>query len=80
MWNPKSWPLGLGIQLKESGILLTIGNHNPSSTAKNGVQFLESGIHGVESRIQLRLSRIPFHRANHIKISTTINAITHPIP
>ena len=51
MWNPKSWPLGLGTQLKESRIPLTIGNHNPSSTAKNGVQYLESGTHGVESRI-----------------------------
>ena len=35
-----------GIQLKESGILLTIGIQNPSSTDK------ESEIQNLESRIQ----------------------------
>ena len=30
-----------------------IGIHNPSSTDKKyGIQYLESGIHGVESKIQ----------------------------
>jgi len=28
------------------------GVQNPSSTEKNGIKYLESGIHGVESRIQ----------------------------
>ena len=41
MWNPKSWTLESAIQLKESGILLTIGVRNPSSIDN------ESGIHGV---------------------------------
>ena len=36
-----------GIQLKESGILPTIGIRT-----KTGIQNLESRIHGVESRIQ----------------------------
>ena len=52
LWNPKSWSVESGIQLKESGIPLTIGTRNPSSTDKTGVQYLKSGlIHGVESRI-----------------------------
>ena len=33
--NPESWALESGIQLKESGILLKIGNQNPSSTDKD---------------------------------------------
>ena len=45
---PESWVLGSGIQLKESGIPVTIGIQNPSPTDKD----LESGIHCVESRIQ----------------------------
>ena len=40
------------IQLKESGILQKVGIQIPSSTDKTGVQYLESRIHGVESRIQ----------------------------
>ena len=41
-----------GIQLKESGILLMIGIRNPSTTDKeSAIQYLESGMHGVESRI-----------------------------
>ena len=39
-----------GIQLKQSGIRLTIGIQVPLT--KTGIQYLESGIHGVESRIQ----------------------------
>ena len=46
-----SWNLESGAL--ESGIPLTIGIRNPSFTEKeSGIQFLESGIHGVESRIQ----------------------------
>ena len=41
------------MQLKKSGIPLTIEIRNPSSTDKESeIQYLESGIHGVESRIQ----------------------------
>lgn len=36
----------------ESGIALTIGISNPSSTVKVPIQFLESGIHSLESTIQ----------------------------
>ena len=42
-----------GIHLKETGIPLTMGIRNPSSTNKgSGIQYPESGIDGVESRIQ----------------------------
>ena len=34
-WNQKSWALESGIQLKESGIPLTIEIRNPSSTDKD---------------------------------------------
>ena len=34
-WNPESWSLESGIQLKESGIPLTIEIQNSSSTDKN---------------------------------------------
>ena len=51
--NPES-----GIQLKESEIPLTIEIQNPFSripvplTAKTGINYLEYGIHSVESRVQ----------------------------
>ena len=35
LWDPKSWALESGIQLKESGILLKIGIQNLSSTDKD---------------------------------------------
>ena len=48
--NPKSWALESGIQLKGSGIPLTIGIQNPSATDKEpGIQYLESGIWNSES-------------------------------
>ena len=50
---PESWALKTGIQIKESGILLTIGIGNPRYTDKESrIQYLKSGIHGVESRFQ----------------------------
>ena len=49
MWNPESWALESGVQLKESGIPLVIESENPSS--KTGIEYLESGIRDVESRI-----------------------------
>ena len=42
-----TWAFESGIQLKESGIPMTIAIRNPSSSKDK-----ESGIHGVESRIQ----------------------------
>lgn len=42
MWNPESWALESGVQLKESGIPLVIGSENPSS--KTGIEYLESRI------------------------------------
>ena len=42
-----------GLQPKQSRIILTIGIRNPSSTDKESeIWYLESGIHGVESRIE----------------------------
>ena len=53
LWNWKSWTWESGIQLKKSGIPLTIEIRNPSSTNKESeIYCLESGIHSVESRIQ----------------------------
>ena len=56
MWNPESWALESGVQLKESGITLVIGSENPSSTVKDwnrvpGIKYLESGIRDVESTV-----------------------------
>ena len=48
LWNLEPWALESGIQLKESGIPLTIRIQNPNSTDKD----LESGNNGVKSRIQ----------------------------
>ena len=50
MWNLKSWALESWIQLKESGILLTIGIQNLSSTDKYwnqmpGIRNPRRGIH-----------------------------------
>ena len=53
LWNPECWSLESGKQLKESRTPSTIGFRSPKSTDK------ESGIHGVESRIQV--SWIPLH-------------------
>ena len=56
LWNPESWALESGIQLKESRIPLTISyDWNPESTkstdkAQNPVPGIR--IHSVESRIQ----------------------------
>ena len=52
MWNPESWTLESGIQLKESGILLRIGIQSKVPLEKTRIKCLESGIHGLESRIQ----------------------------
>ena len=49
LWNPGSWALESGIQLKESGIPLRIGIQIPLT--KTGIKYLESRIHSLESRI-----------------------------
>ena len=49
----KSWALDSEIQLMIPGIPQTIGIRNPSSSDKESrIQYLESGIQDVESRIQ----------------------------
>ena len=45
--DPESWALESGVQLKESGITLVIG----ILLTKTGIEYLESGIRDVESRI-----------------------------
>ena len=67
----ESGALESGIQLKGSGILLTIGIGNPSSTYKEpGFGAWKSGIHCVESRIQdcLGFPWIPLHGANTLTL------------
>ena len=49
LWNPESWEFSS----RKSGIQLMIGILNPSSTDKESrIQYLQSRIYGVESRIQ----------------------------
>ena len=63
LWNPESWGLESGIQLKESGILPTIGIQNPSSTDKYGNPV--SGIRNPQRGFQNpRLPWIPLHEVN----------------
>ena len=57
-WNLESWTLESGIQFKGSGIPLTIGVGNPSSTDR---EFQELSTWNPESKT---LSWIPLHRAN----------------
>ena len=80
--NPESRALESRIQLKESGIPLTIGIRYLSSTDKESeIQYLESGIHGVESSPESRiqnpsLSWIPLHGAKTVastKVSRNLN-------
>ena len=54
MWKAKSWALESRKQLKESGISVTIGIRNPSSTDYTNMELQnqEFRIHGVDSRIQ----------------------------
>ena len=54
MWNVESLNLESGIQLKESGIPLTIRIQNPSTTDK------ESGIQCLESAFQDCLVKFPY--------------------
>ena len=64
-WNLESWALEYGIQLKESGIPLTIGIRNGNSSDK------ESGIQSPRRGIQNpRLSWIPLLGAKVENISS----------
>ena len=53
LWHPESWVVESGIELKESGIPLTMGIQNPSSADKywNPVPGIQTP-QRVESRIQ----------------------------
>ena len=64
LWNPKSWALEFEMQLKESGIPLTIGFQNPNPLTKTVINYLECGLQRVEFTINPRLLWIPLHRAN----------------
>ena len=68
LWNMESWALECGIQLNESGILLRIGIQSKVPLENTGIKCLESGINGVESRIQDCLG-FPYMRrkAAHVK-------------
>ena len=56
--------LGFGIRNTAHGIPPTIGIRNPNSTYKGSeINYLESGIHGVESRIQDSLGFRPRKRS-----------------
>ena len=68
LWNLESWVLECGVQLNESGILLKIGVQSKVPLEKTGKKCLESGIHGLESRIQDCLG-FPYMRrkAAHVK-------------
>ena len=59
LWNPDYGKISIsesGIQLKESGIQLTIGIRLQVLLTNTGIRYLESGIHSEESRIQDCLS------------------------
>ena len=50
--NPQSWALESGIQLNESKSHEQLQSRFQVPLTETGIQYLESGIHGVESRIQ----------------------------
>ena len=60
-WSQKSWALESGIQLKESGIPLTIGIPNPSSTDKDWNLVPEIWTDPLRRIQNVRLSRISLH-------------------
>ena len=51
-WNPESWDLEIGKQLKESGIQLATGPRNPSFTDKAGnpVPGIRNPRAGIQNR------------------------------
>ena len=60
----------LAVQLKQSGISLTMGIPNPNSTDKeSGFQYLKSRILSVESRIQIVLDYLNYNGAKKVSYS-----------
>ena len=75
LWNKEPWALESGIQLKQSGIPLTIAIRTPRSTGRgSGIQYLKSGIHGMESTIQdcLKISIIHSKSPSDYKMTPLI--------
>ena len=70
LWNPESRVLESAIQLMESGIPLTIGIQNPSSTDKdwNPVPGIWNPQRGIQNP---RLSWIPSHEVNKCRVLAT---------
>ena len=67
LWNRKSWVLESGIQLKESGIPLTIGIQNASSTDRD--KNPDPGIRNPQPGIRIPgLSWIPL-KGNAVSVS-----------
>ena len=62
LWNPESWALESGIQLKKSGLPLTIEIQSPSSTDKDlkPVAGIRNPRRGIQNP---RVSFIPLHGA-----------------
>ena len=60
----------LAVQLKQSGISLTMGILNPNSTDKeSGFQYLKSRILSVESRIQIVLDYLNYNGGKKVSYS-----------
>ena len=58
LWNMKYWALKSEIQLKESGIPLKMESRiEVPLKKKTGIQYLESGIYDLESRIKAVFDR-----------------------
>ena len=55
LWNLEFWVLESGIELTESGALLRVESRIQVSLIVIVIQYEESGIQGVESRIQDRV-------------------------
>ena len=70
LWHPESRVLESGIQLMESGIPLTIGIQNPSSTDKdwNPVPGIWNPQRGIQNP---SLSWIPSHEVNKCRVLAT---------
>ena len=80
MWNPESWALESGMQLKEFGIPLTTEIQNPCYTDKdwNPVPRIRNPRRGIQNP---RLSWIALHGAIHLEINlcTLSDTVTNRI-
>ena len=52
LWDRESQVLKFGIQFKKSGIKQRLQSRIQVPLTRSGIKYLESGIHGVKSRIQ----------------------------